>query len=116
MTWTGIITSRRIVIGKFPFAKGQKHQQLIGVKMNRSLVAAVALVGTVASAGAALAQAYPPTAYNPAYNTYYPQYAAPPAPPPAYYAPGAYPYPYYYDGTHSSGGASRAYGWGQKTN
>jgi hypothetical protein len=89
-----------------------KTSTLIGDTMYRSFIAAVTLAGVVTSAGMALAQTYPPSAYNPAYNPYYPQYTAPA--PPAYYAPA--PYPYSYDGTHSSGTAGRAYYGGQKTN
>lgn len=78
---------------------------------------AVAAVGILAASSAvALAQpAYGPNAVDYNYYSYYQPYAAyPPAPPAA-----VYPYsPYYYDGAHSSGSASRAYSyWGaQKSN
>jgi hypothetical protein len=80
--------------------------------MYRLSLAILALGVTLATTGAALAQAYPPSAYYPAYNQpyygYYPQYGAQPAPPGYYY------YPYAND--PHTGGAGRAYGWGQKTN
>jgi hypothetical protein len=83
--------------------------------MYRVLTIAGALSLTLATAGAALAQAYPagPGYPPPPPNAgYYPPAAAAPVPPPAAYAtPG-------WDGIHTSGGAARAYSYtgGQKTN
>jgi len=82
----------------------------------RRIGLAVAAIGLVAAtSGAALAQPM----YGPYSGYYYsPYYAAPAAVyPPAYY-PYGYGYDYGWDGTHSSGTASRAYSyWGaQKSN
>lgn len=84
--------------------------------MIRTLTAAVALGAMMATAGVALAQSAPGPYYGPApAPAYNPNYAAPPgtqyAQPPAW-TPGSY------DGTHTSGGASRAYSYtgSQKTN
>lgn len=79
------------------------------------LLASAAAAGLLlATAGVALAQTYPAPAYPPpAYNSTYPTpYATTPTPPP----PSAYGPTW--DGTHTGGGASRAYSyWGaQKSN
>jgi hypothetical protein len=75
----------------------------------------LAILALSATTGAALAQAYPSSAYYPPYNqpyySYYPQYGAAPAAP----AYGYYYYPSPYD-PHTGGGTSRAYWGGQKTN
>jgi hypothetical protein len=81
--------------------------------MYRFSLAILALSVTLATAGAARAQTYPPSAYYPAYNQpyygYYPQYGAAPAPPGYYYYPNV-------SDPRSGGGTSRAYWGSQKTN
>jgi len=64
--------------------------------MRYPIVATVAVAATLGMSVMAFAQTYPPPAY---------------APPPVTYAP-------YWDGSHSNGGAARAYSYwgGQKTN
>jgi hypothetical protein len=81
--------------------------------MNRKGLFAIAAVATLATSGVALAQ----PVYGPNYPyTANPYAAYPPPPEAAVYPPPAYA-PYYQD-THTSGGASRAYSYwgGQKTN
>ena len=81
--------------------------------MYRLSLATLALSVTLATAGVALAQAYSPSAYYPAYNEpyygYYPQYGAAPARSGYSY----YPYP---SDPHTGGGTGRAYWGSQKTN
>ena len=85
--------------------------------MKRTLAIAIALGATLGTAGLASAQTY---YYGPYGQTTYTGPAYTVAPPPAVYpAAPAYSYGYYDDGTHSAGGASRAYstyGGGQKSN